>query len=177
MKKIALPLLALFFLFSCVSTKEEEPPVFNYEVSSESASGLADVSIEAEWKFSSFLDPTEGISGFDLTVKNNTDKIIKVVWEESSLTYLGQTYLPFINGQKYIDASRPMTSSVIPARGKITTSLFSSGQPYFSSGRYGGWEMRPIPSVDIAIALSVVSGDLKDYYTIKVTRQWITPAE
>ncbi len=99
---------------------------------------------------------------------NNTDKIIRIVWEKSSLSYNGGTYVPFVTGQKYINAGEPLAPSVIPAHGYMEKDVFSSGQVYYVSGQYGGWSMRNITASSVTIVICVESADLEDYYTVDV---------
>jgi hypothetical protein len=172
MKKIIAALFIVASLTSCLSVENTPPPNFTSTITSENDTGLAEIAITTEWQSKSFFAWAEGISGFELNVKNNSDKIIKLVWESSSLSYNGNSYTPFITGQKYIEASRPMNATVIPAKGNFNIDLFSSGQPYYSCGTYGsGWMMNPINSPSVIILLCIQSGTAEDYYTITVTKQ------
>jgi len=157
-------------LLSCVSIPDVPLPTFDVGVTSEKNSGLVEISVTTDWQSQGFL-VTEGINGFDISIKNNTDKIVRIVWEKSSLTYNGNSYTPFIEGQKYTNSSEPMAPTVVPAKGQIGKAVFSSGQPYYKSGKYGGWRMRTITASDIVIVLCLESGDIEDYFTATITKK------
>ena len=74
-----------------------------------------------------------GFGGFYCTFKNNTEKTVRIVWDESSLNYNGSTYVPFIEGQKYIDAQNPMSPAAITKNGSISKGVYSSNQPHYST--------------------------------------------
>jgi hypothetical protein len=172
MKKISFlfgTLISLLFL-SCASTPSTPPPSFTSDIQSEKNSELATISVTTQWQ-NAFLFTSAGISGFNVAIKNNTDKIIRVVWEKSSLSYAGQSFTPFITGQKYTNASEPMAATVVPSKGALEKDVFSSEQPYYESGQYGGWRMNPIIANSVIIVLCIQSGDIEDYYTITVNRE------
>jgi len=166
-RKILLLISLALLVLSCASAPIVPPPKFDVVVNSEKSSGLVDITTLVNWRNGDFFS-VEGITGFDISITNKSDKVVRVVWGKSSLSYLGNSYTPFIDGQKYINASEPMSPAVIPAKGQITKSVFSSGQPYYVSGKYGGWNMGSIPSRDVTIVLCVESGSIEDYYTISI---------
>jgi len=172
MKKgnILIGILISLLCFSCATTPTTPPPSFKSDIQSEKNSELAIISVTTQWQ-NAFLFTVSGISGFNVAIKNNTDKIIRVVWEKSSLSYSGQSFTPFITGQKYTNASEPMAAIVIPAKGALEKDVFSSEQPYYESGKYGGWRMNPIIANSVIIVLCVQSGDVEDYYTVTVNQE------
>jgi hypothetical protein len=172
MKKgnILIGILISSLFFSCATTPTTPPPSFKSDIQSEKNSELAIISVTTQWQ-NAFLFTSAGISGFSVAIKNNTDKIIRIVWEKSSLSYSGQSFTPFITGQKYTNASEPMAATVIPSKGALEKDVFSSEQPYYESGKYGGWRMNPIIANSVIIVLCVQSGDVEDYYTVTVNKE------
>jgi len=159
-----------FLFFSCVSSPRIASDKFNVAIVAEKDSGLVDIQAEVDWQEPNFII-SGGINGFYLAIKNNSDKIVRVVWSKSSLNYFSNSYTPFIEGQKYTNSSEPMAPTVVPAKGKIGKSVFSSAQPYYMSGQYGGWRMQPISALEVVIVVCVESGDMEDYYTITITQK------
>ena len=167
MKKVfavlAVICVSSLLLMSCTTLKSNYD--YDVQIQSELESGLVTLNVEPQWGAYYF---TQGISGFSVQIENNTEKIVKIVWELSSISYGGSSYTLFIEGQKYIDSEVPMAPTVIAGNGLIEKSIFSSAQPKYSSGSYGGWSMRVLDPSDITIILCVQSGDIEDFYTITV---------
>lgn len=170
MKRFILFVMGFSFLFlSCVTKPNLPAPTFDVSITSENNTELVEINVATDWQSKGiFID--EGINGFDISITNRTDKIIRIVWEKSSLTYYGNSYTPFIEGQKYSNSSEPMAPTVIPANGQIGKSVFSSGQPYYKSGEYGGWRMRTINAPVILIVLCIESGEIEDYFTATIKK-------
>ena len=161
--------LAVFLLVSCAST-----PKFTYDVDIQYESDNPAVSLEVNPTYSSNLIYGSGFGGFICTFKNNTDKTARVVWDESSLNYGGSSYVPFIEGQKYIDAQNPMSPAAITKGGMITKGVYSSNQPHYTSGQYGGWSMIPIRSTTVQLLFMIKSDKGEEYITATVNAIPIT---
>jgi len=108
------------------------------------------------------------ITGFFVEFRNPTDHPVLIVWEKSSLKYNNGAFFPFVQGQRYEDFSRPMSSMVIPPHGSARKYIYSSQQPYREAGKSGNWKMRPIESDHVVLVFCVQSRDIVDYYTIEV---------
>ena len=77
--------------------------------------------------------------------------------------------MPFIEGQKYIEAkSNPMPATALPKGGYLLKMVYSSEQPYFSSGKYGGWRMNPLRAESIKIIFQIDSENGTEYVTANV---------
>ena len=138
-------------LASCAATPPASPqPTYFTTITSEKNSDLAAITIFPIWENASIFNAA-GIAGFTINLKNNTNKIARVIWEESSINYNGNSYTLFISGQKYTDASKPMTPTILPALGSMQRDIFSSSQPLFTTGTLGGWRMRTIQAETIEI--------------------------
>lgn len=102
---------------------------------------------------------------FNVLVQNNTGRIIKVKFEESSITYNGKTSVPFIEGQKYLDAGNPPPNKIIP---NGTTSEFSMYAANQVSWEYSNWHVSSMgDNVTVILAVEIES---KTYY-------WVTYAK
>jgi hypothetical protein len=156
-------LFAVAFALSVTSCVGAPPVPYQYSVSSDKNSDL--LAFDVQWGWNKVFG---GFSGFTVTFKSKTDKVVRIVWEKSSLSYAGQSYPPFIEGQKYSEATRPMAPTIVPGNGAVTKSVFSSQQPRYVEGQYGGWTMDPIPAKDVSLIFCVQSGDIEDYLTVVV---------
>jgi hypothetical protein len=146
------------FLGSCASMSAVQNPGFDTSVYSKNGDGIAKIDVDVMWQTGGVSGGLyHGIEGFSISVVNKTDDIISLVWSKSSLSYNGKSYLPFIEGQKYSESSTPQNPTVIPANGQTNVNVFSSGQPYYATGQYGGWRMSPIDAKEVVIVLSVES--------------------
>jgi hypothetical protein len=103
-----------------------------------------------------------GFSYFDIKVKNNTGKILKILWDQSSLFYNSTSHVPFISGQKYSDATKPAPSSIIPNTGDLSVEVFSSSEVFYKSD----WYILPIYEENITLLLCIQVDNKCNYYTI-----------
>jgi hypothetical protein len=175
-------LVVITVFSSCITSIEDlglgPEPEFDIQISSELGSNIADISIDPNWYFE-YRAPLgrhypQGVDGFDLTIKNNTEKIIYIVWELSSISYLGKSKTLFIDGQKYSNAEEPMSPTVIAANNEIQKRVYSSEQPYFMSmGSYSSWVTKAIDAPVFTLVLCIRSADIEEFYTIAVTKKQV----
>jgi hypothetical protein len=171
--------LILVFLNACIGGPAVKKPNFDISVSTREERLIADITLDVSWQEGGIAGGLyHGIRGFSLQVANKTDDIISLVWSKSSLSYNGKSYLPFIDGQKYSESSKPQSPTVIPANGTTSISLFSSDQPYYTSpggGYSGGWKLMPIETNEIIIILSIESDGHNIPFEIKVVQKQQQP--
>lgn len=173
MKKIFLSVILILLLFvGCTSI--EVPFTPNVKVSSIEGEDVANVSLVS--LYGSTIFGETGTKGYGLFVENKSDAIIKVDWSKSSIFYNNNSSLPFITGQKYIDKNEPMSPSIVPKNGKFDISVYSSDQVYYSIGKYGGWELRLIPTYESTVIICIEHSSGETYYTFDVTPQAVPEA-
>lgn len=163
---VVVGLFSLFMFIGCASIPASKV-TYDVEVSYENESPAVTVEITPSW--SQNLIYGDGIGGFVCTFTNNTDKVAKVVWDESSINYNGSSYVPFLEGQKYINAQEPMSPTAIAKGGTLSKAVYSSNQPHYTSGKYGGWSMMPMASDYVQLLFMVKAGDKEEYVTVDVT--------
>jgi len=155
------------------------PTGFIAQAESERKTGLVTISVQTAWENggpgnkpgngnSQGNNGHDRITGFSVVFRNTTNSPVLIVWGKSSLKYNGGAFMPFIEGQKYEDFSRPMNATVIPPMGTVRKNIFSSQQPYSDSGKHGGWKMRPIMADNVVLVFCVQSRGIEDYYTIAI---------
>lgn len=147
-------------------------PEFNVAYEYESETPAISVTVEPVWGVykAFYSDKAQwGIKQFQCKFSNNTNAIAKVVWEGSSLYYDGNSSVPFIDGQKYAEADRPMTAAIIPRGGFLEKAVYSSEQVYYESGRYGGWRILPIEANPVQIIFQIDSENGSEYVVINVS--------
>lgn len=158
--------IAALFITSCASVPSSK---VTYDVQIEYESEKPAVTLQVSPLWSNNLFNGAGFGGFICTFTNNTEKSVKVVWDESSLNYNGSAYVPFIEGQKYINAQEPMSPAAIAKGGTITKGVYSSNQPHYTSGQYGGWSMLPIKANTVQLLFFIKSADGEEYITATIT--------
>lgn len=159
-----LVIVTSIFVVSCSSTPSSK---VSYDVKIDYDSESPAVSLEVSPTWSNTIYGS-GFGGFFCTFKNNTERVVRIVWDESSLNYNGSTYVPFIEGQKYADAQNPMSPAAITKGGSISKGVYSSNQPHFRSGKYGGWSMMPINASEVQLIFMVRSEKGEEYITATV---------
>lgn len=146
-------------------------------VSGESSrnSGLVTISAQAAWVNESpgnghgeALGIKKKISGFYVTITNNTNNAVRIIWSKSAVKYNGGSHSPFIEGQRFEDSSMFMSPSIIPPRGSLRKYIYSTQQRYMEPDKHGGWKMRPIESDDVVLIFCVQSNNVEDYYTVTI---------
>ena len=167
MKKLGILLVFItsIFIVSCASVPSSKV-TYDIQINYESETPAVTLEVSPSW--SNNLIYGAGFGGFFCTFKNNTEKTVRIVWDESSLNYNGNTYVPFIEGQKYINAQNPMSPAAITKGGSISKGVYSSNQPHYTSGRYGGWSMIPINSNEVQLLFLVKSEKGEEYITATV---------
>jgi hypothetical protein len=140
-----------------INKYSEEFPDIEYEINYGTSNPL--INLRAYWytgeEYSATYRGTiRGYRYFSVHFENTTNKILKIIWEKSSLVYGGNSFLPFISGQKYINANRPMPPTIVPPNSTIKKTVYSSGQVYYNE-RYNSWSTHLIPTLDIQIVFCV----------------------
>lgn len=88
-----------------------------------------------------------GIKSISFTLKNKTNSVMKIVWDEASIVQFGTTHKVMHSGVKYIDRNSSQPSTVIPPLASIDDLVLPSDNVYYREGYYsqygsspGGWE-------------------------------------
>jgi hypothetical protein len=77
--------------------------------------------------------------GFSL--KNNTEDVMKVIWDEASIVQFGEAKKVMHSGVKYIDRNNSQPPSSIPPGASIEDLVLPTDNVYYREGYYeGGWE-------------------------------------
>ena len=173
---IIFSVFAVLTLMSCQSTAITfEEPTIDLQIDGED---VANITVIPSFEGTTGLFTNTGTIGYSVSIENKTDSIIKMVWEKSAVYYEGNSSLPFITGQKYIDSNSPMSPTVIPAHGTNKTGVYSADQVYYVSGKYGGWRMSNLPTFNTKLLLCIESsGGKETYYTFSIKGNPIYPPE
>ena len=157
---------------SCASSGGVQTPVpapeFNVAYEYESETPAISVTVEPVWGVykASYYDKAQwGIKQFQCKFSNNTNAIAKVVWEGSSLYFDGNSSVPFIDGQKFVEANRPMAAAVIPRGGFLEKIVHSSEQVHY----VGGWEILTIEANPVQIIFQIDSENGSEYVVVNVS--------
>lgn len=88
-----------------------------------------------------------GDKEISFSLKNKTDNVMKIIWDESSIVQFGTSHKVMHSGVKYIDRNSSQPPSVIPPQASIDDILLPANNIYYREGYYsqyssiaGGWE-------------------------------------
>lgn len=88
-----------------------------------------------------------GDKQINFTLKNKTNDVMKIIWDEASIVQFGTTHKVMHNGVKYIDRNSSQPPSVIPSQASIDDLVLPADNVYYREGYYstyssnpGGWE-------------------------------------
>ncbi len=112
---------------------------------------------------------TMTITGYELSLLNNSDKPLIIKWSNSSISIAGKNGLPFLSGMKYINAGNPSaTPNTIIPPGEIIKL-----QVYLPAAQFNrGWDIEGVPvpkegTIDGFIVLCVLDdNNIEKYHTL-----------
>lgn len=156
-------LLVVIFAVGCASTTSHPAREFQINITPEKELPGVTIAVEPVWH-TGLLG--SGFEGFRLSIDNQSDNLIRISWERSSIITGSDSAPLFIEGQKYSDAGKPAPDMAIPSKTLIRKEIFSSTQPQFLTG--SGWFMYPIASATVTLLINVQAAGNEDNYTIKV---------
>lgn len=88
-----------------------------------------------------------GDKQINFTLKNKTNEVMKIIWDEASIVQFGTSHKVMHNGVKYIDRNSSQPPSVIPPQASIDDLVLPADNVYYRNGYYGtyyssagGWE-------------------------------------
>lgn len=78
-------------------------------------------------------------------LENLTDQSIKINWNDIAfIDENGESLKIFHEGIKYIDREKEQSSSTVYKNTKINDFIVPINNVYYMSGKYGGWQTRPM---------------------------------
>ena len=103
--------------------------------------------------------------GVLVSVKNNTDDVIEIDWNGSNIS--GSNI--FMGGQKYIDAGKPIPSTVIAPQGTVQKELYRADSVSYSSY---GWSVGYM-GYPVELILKVIVNGKAEFEVIRLNREVI----
>jgi len=80
-----------------------------------------------------------------ITVENNSDQPIEIVWNDSSFIDMNRSAKRiFHSGVKYTDREQALPNTTVPPLAKVEDAAIPTSNVYFVEGRYGGWSERAL---------------------------------
>lgn len=146
MNKSTLIFTLLSFLFSaCFSSGS----MYKYEYI------LTSPTVSSDLKFSDYLidiDFDINEESINFRLDNKADNSIKILWDEASLVFDGQSKRVIHKGIKLIDSDKPQPPTVIPPHAFIKDLVVPSENIYYRESIYsggnvilrGGWEQKDL---------------------------------
>jgi len=162
---LSIVIIVVALLVSCATTPPPPKPSCTYSTKSEKSTGLVNMDVDLRWRVLGYSG-LAGVDGFNVKFTNLTDKVVKIVWEQSSFVHSGVSSQMFIDGQKYAEASRPMSPTIIPPRSAIVKSIFPAEQVHYYQG---GWDIVPLPNTgSFSLIFCIQAEGVEDFYTTKI---------
>jgi hypothetical protein len=86
-----------------------------------------------------------GRKGVAITVENNSDQPIEIVWNDSSFIDMNRSARRIFHyGVKYVDRDRALPNTMIPPLAKIEDAAIPTENLSLTEGRFGGWTEAPL---------------------------------
>lgn len=152
------------------------PPVFIALSESPGNNRTVTISVQPSWEndgpgnsHGNYGQEKKRVSSFTVTIRNDTDSAIRVLWNKSALKYNGGSFTPFIDGYDVGNSPGSMSSMIIPPHRSARKTVFSSQQRYIDKGKHDEWKTRPIEADHVVLVFCVQSRDnVEEYYTITI---------
>jgi hypothetical protein len=84
-----------------------------------------------------------GDKQINFTLKNKTNDVMKIIWDEASIVQFGTTHKVMHNGVKYIDRNSSQPPSVVPPQASINDLVLPADNVYYRDGYYSTYSSRP----------------------------------
>jgi len=88
-----------------------------------------------------------GDKQISFTIKNKTDNVLKIIWDEAAIVQFGTSHKVMHSGVKYIDRNSSQPPTAIPPQASIDDIVLPADNVYYREGSYstyysnpGGWE-------------------------------------
>lgn len=136
----------------------------------------------AEIEVSALLYPDKTLLGsgtwaYATVIKNKTNSVISINWSKTSINYNMKSSLPFIEGQKYVNAHSPMSNSIIPVDGKYGGGIYAADQVRYDKVLTKSWTMDMIPAFDTTLTIAIEHDKGITYYTYSFSLENAVPYE
>lgn len=110
---------------------------------------------------------TNETSAYVIYVKNLTDSTIYIDWNESTISYLGQTYLMIIQGDKDHPNGYSISTPIEPGVLDSFT-VYSYGQLRIGPSMY---ELAKIPTSESQVSIAIEKDGMISNYNFDITRK------
>ena len=131
MKKIIFLIIIISFVSSCI------PEYYIYKIQLNKPTVSNDLKFEDEKLSIEFSFKQSEVA---FKIKNNSDKPLKIIWDEASFVYNGEAQKIIHKNVKFIDKEKTQAPTVIPPKSFISDLMqpiddikFNSGNSYWSS--------------------------------------------
>lgn len=88
---------------------------------------------------------TIGPTNIGITVENNSDQPLEIVWNDCSFIDMTRSAKRiFHSGVKYADREQSLPNTMVPPHAKAEDTAVPTANVRFSGGEYGGWREEPL---------------------------------
>ena len=140
MKKITLLFIVITFISSCA------PKYYTYKLQLKKPNVSNELKFEDE-KLS--IEFTFKQSEVAFNIKNNSDKPLKIIWDEASFVYNGEAQKIMHKNVKFVDKEKTQAPTVIPPKSFISDLIqpiddIKYNQSSYAGRSYSFWSSKPI---------------------------------
>ena len=167
MKKIILFFAIAIIICGCASAPQKQTSVDLIGDSIEGVVVTVEQSIQYGDGFYQSSHPDKTTKGFLINIKNESSDIIKILWDNSSITDSTGTHRIFISGQKYINANESLPPLIIPFNGKVQKEVYSADSVEWSSlGKT--WVIKPMEGELFTLTLCIDKNGKESFITFTI---------
>ena len=77
-----------------------------------------------------------GDKQISFTIKNKTDNVLKIIWDEAAIVQFGTSHKVMHSGVKYIDRNSSQPPTAIPPQASIDDIVLPADNVYYREGSY-----------------------------------------
>lgn len=106
--------------------------------------------------------------GFKVDVTNNTDKPLKIVWDDTAVTFGGNSSGVLPDGYKYADSATSKTPTIVLPHGSVSKEITPSSNIQF---RGGNWRTDALTAgnYSVYLALNVKGQETGETFNLSLT--------
>lgn len=165
--------LIIISMSSCFTTQVAKTPDYNYQFALVEVNSVAldtttmnyiDDKIEAQFSV--------GVSSISFAIKNLTNDVMKIVWDEASLVQYGVAKKVMHAGVKYTEAHNSQPPTSMPPKSSISDLVLPADNVKYVEGYYSTYYSRS-PRWDELPLLDRAGGDVNQIFSLYLPIQYL----
>jgi hypothetical protein len=107
----------------------------------------------------------DGYVGLNITLKNNTNSVMRIIWENSSISDSAGSHGIFLSGQRYATAGNANPPLILPPRDENLTSVYSADCVEFVANN---WRMNNMSGNSFKLTICYSVDDKEEYISYQI---------